>query len=237
MFIKKMSLISLIFILFFSFNINCYAEMVPQNKKVLYLTFDDGPSIIIDEILTALKQCDVKATFFVVGKEIIGREATLKKIYDEGHSIGLHTYSHNFKKIYKDNSTFVNEMLDTKALVERVTGASTNIIRFPGGTAGHLTEEMLNLLHENNFKIYDWNVSLEDGVNPSLSEEQLFKNASKCKSCEKSIILLMHCNSNNLNTAKAIPSIIKFYREKGYEILPITNSTPEYFYRIKKHGT
>ncbi|WP_242946795.1 polysaccharide deacetylase family protein [Clostridium haemolyticum] len=84
-------------------------------KKKVYLTFDDGPtSKVTLDILDVLKEHNVKATFFVVGKEIQNRETVLKKIYNEGHSIGLHTYSHSFKKIYKNDDSFVKEMLDVQ---------------------------------------------------------------------------------------------------------------------------
>jgi peptidoglycan/xylan/chitin deacetylase (PgdA/CDA1 family) len=205
-----------------------------ENRKVLYLTFDDGPSIITNELLDTLKACNSKATFFVVGKEIINRESTLKRIHNEGHSIGLHTYSHNFHKIYKNENAFIKEMLDTKVLVEKITGCSTNIIRFPGGSSKHLDSKLLELLHENNLKVFDWNISIEDGTNPDLSVNDLVKNSKKCKTCDNSVILLMHCNSNNMNTVKALPKIISYYKDLGYEILPITNDTEEYHYRFKK---
>lgn len=204
-----------------------------SEKKVLYLTFDDGPSLITDELLDTLKSCNVKATFFVVGKEIVGREDMLKRICREGHSIGLHTYSHNLHSIYKNQDVFINEMIETSNLVKMITGCSTNLIRFPGGSSEHLNDAMLEKLHANNFKIYDWNSSLEDGVCPKMSVNKLVKNSKKYKHGNSRIFLLMHCNSNNTNTIKALPQIVEYYRSIGYSIEPITDKTEEYYYRIK----
>ncbi|AJA47699.1 polysaccharide deacetylase family protein [Clostridium pasteurianum DSM 525 = ATCC 6013] len=205
-----------------------------SNKKIVYLTFDDGPTIITGKLLDTLKKYNVKATFFVVGKEIDEREDLLKRIYKEGHSIGLHTFSHNFKKIYKDEDTFLQEMLHTQNKIKEVTGINTNLIRFPGGSSKHLNTEMLEKLHKNNLKVYDWNVCIDDGVNPHLPVNQLVKKAKKCKLEDDKVIILMHCNSNNINTIKALPQIISYYRNNGYKIEPITNMTPEYHYKIKK---
>jgi peptidoglycan/xylan/chitin deacetylase (PgdA/CDA1 family) len=187
-------------------------------------------------LLDTLKECNVKATFFVVGKEINGREDVLKRIYNEGHSIGLHTYSHNFKKIYENDDIFINEMLLDQKKIFEIVGYSSKLIRFPGGSSKHLDENMLEKLHKNDFKIFDWNSNLEDGVNPQLSVDDLIANAKKCRACDTNIILLMHCNSNNTNTIKALPKIVEYYRSCGYKIKPITDSTPEYYYKpfVKK---
>lgn len=234
--LKKFTVILLSMITFSSFIMKSSVYGKEDIKrKTVYLTFDDGPTVITDDLLDTLKNCNVKATFFIVGKEITGREETLKRIYAEGHSIGLHTHSHNLRKIYSNDDNFINEMLITQKEIKDITGYSPNIIRYPGGSAKHLSENTLQKLHQNKFKVYDWNVSLEDGVNPNLSVDDLIKNSKKCsKKYENSIILLMHCNSNNKNTIKAIPSIVKYYRELGYSIEPITESTPEYYYKIRK---
>lgn len=226
------------FIIFFIFvcNPNYYAKSLTQkdDHKIVYLTFDDGPSIITNNLLDTLKSCNVKATFFIVGKELPGRETVLKRIHDEGHSIGLHTYSHNFKRIYKSEDIFIKEMLSDQEKIKEITGYSSTLIRFPGGSSKHLSGSMLDKIHKNNLKVFDWNSSLEDGVNPNLSVDDLVENSKKCKTPSCRIILLMHCNSNNTNTIKALPRIIEYYRNCGYEIKPITDSTPEYYYKFKK---
>ena len=206
-------------------------------EKVAYLTFDDGPTgKVTEKILDVLKEYDIKATFFVVGKEINQREQVLKRIYEEGHSIGLHTYSHNLKFIYSSDENFIKEMQQTSEKVNEVLGEEVNskIIRFPGGSSGRLSEQLLQKLHEENYKIFDWNVSLEDGVNPNLSPSQIVQNAKKCSRNTTKRIILAHCNSKNTNTYNALPGIIKYYKDQGYVFKPIDQNTEEFYYRIKK---
>lgn len=205
-------------------------------EKVAYLTFDDGPTgEVTEKILDILKMEDVKATFFIVGKEVVQREEVLKRIYEEGHGIGLHTYSHNFKKVYTSPECFVEEMQKTEDKINEVIGEKLDIkvIRFPGGSSGRLDEAYLNLLHQNDYRIFDWHVSIEDGVNPNLSASKLFENAKKHKKDADSVIILAHCNSNNKTTCTALPDIIKYYKDQGYKFDVINNNTPEYHYKIK----
>ncbi|MEF2112605.1 MULTISPECIES: polysaccharide deacetylase family protein [Clostridium] len=206
---------------------------IPTSKFV-YLTFDDGPTYVVtDALLDVLKSEKVKATFFIVGKEIEGKESILKRIYTEGHSIGLHTYSHNFKKIYLSSDKFIDEMEKTSNKIQEITGFTSKIIRFPGGSSKRLNSLTLEKLHKKNFKIYDWNVDASDGINPNLSTAQLIKNAKIIRGNENTAIILMHCNSNNKNTVKSLPSIIKYYLDSGYEFKAITKDTPEYYYKFK----
>lgn len=203
-------------------------------SKIAYLTFDDGPTYVVTAaLLDVLKKENVKATFFVVGKEIEGKESILKKIYLEGHSIGLHTYSHNFKKIYKSTDNLISEMTKTSNKIQEVIGISPKIIRFPGGSSKHLNALSLETLHKNSFKVYDWNVNIYDGINPNLSVSQLIENSKIIKGNKNSAIILMHCNFNNKNTVKALPKIIKHYKESGYKFETITEFTPEYYYKIR----
>lgn len=202
------------------------------SEKKVYITFDDGPTFITEKLLDVLKNENVKATFFVVGKEIEGREAILKRIYEEGHSIGLHTYSHNLRKIYGSKESFISEMTKTSDKIKEVTGTSPKIIRFPGGSSHRLNESLLASIHENGFKVYDWTSDIYDGEYPGLSVYRLTENAKKSKGNPLDVIILMHCNSNNKNTVRALPQIIKYYREKGYDILPIKEDTKEYYYKF-----
>lgn len=206
-----------------------------KEEKIVYLTFDDGPSYrVTARLLDVLKENDVKATFFVVGKEIIGREYILKKIHEEGHGIGLHTYSHNFKSIYKSNDNFIDEMKKTANVVNDIIGVTPKAIRFPGGSAKLLNEEFLQQLHDNGFKVYDWNVDLYDGVNASLSPEKLIKNSKKAKGNQNQRIILAHCNYNNINTCKALTGIIEYYKENGFQFRKIDDDTNEYYYKFRK---
>lgn len=239
-FLSKYGLIILLFLICLlipSFTSASIATQAADDEKVVYLTFDDGPTPkITDEILDVLKKEEVKATFFIVGKEVDGREAILKRIYEEGHGIGLHTFSHNFKVIYHSPKSFIMEMEKTEALINEVLGTNQRfpIIRFPGGSAGRLNSSFYHALCEKGYHIFDWNVDLQDGIKGHLSPSQFVANSKKCMTRGNRRIILAHCNANNTNTCLALSDIIAYYREQGYTFKPITEETLPYFYRFKK---
>jgi len=213
-------------------DLNNSIKNADKEKKMIYLTFDDGPSLITGKVLDILKENDVKATFFLVGNQICGLENVVKRINNEGHSIGLHTYTHKFKIIYSNRNVFIKEMLDCRNSINKVVGISPNIIRFPGGSRKRLSETYLNKLHSYNFKIYDWNVEISDGINPKISPDRLYRNATKGSEELSSIILLLHCDYMHKNTCRALPKIIKYYKEQGYEFKIISEDTPEIYFPI-----
>lgn len=206
-----------------------------QAKKVVYLTFDDGPSSkITDEVLDILKKNNIKATFFLVGNKINTYPDCVKRIHNEGHSIGLHTYTHNYKKIYQNKQNFLNEMKACSDEIYKVTGLKSKIIRFPGGSYKHLDDKFLSELHNEGYKVFDWNVELKDGINYRIPPETLFKEATRGTDKLDNIFMLMHSDSVNKNTCLALPNIIKYYKDKGYEFKAITNETPEKHFKTCK---
>lgn len=214
-----------------------WATTLEAKEKVVYLTFDDGPTPkVTEKILNILEKENVKATFFVVGKEIKQREEILKQIYQKGHGIGLHTYSHNFRQIYNTTNIFIEEMEKTEQVINHTLGTEMDIkvIRFPGGSAGRLNETFFRELEKKQYKIFDWNVNLQDGVNPGLSPYTLLQNAKKCRDKGDRRIILAHCNSKNINTCLALSDIIKYYKEQGYVFKIIDNDTEPYYYKFKK---
>ncbi|MCI6190537.1 MAG: polysaccharide deacetylase family protein, partial [Clostridium sp.] len=128
---------------------NAYCE----GEKVIYLTFDDGPGgKVTKDVLDILKSENVPATFFLIGNQIKGQEDLVKRIDEEGHSIGLHSMSHEKGNLYSSDSNFLKEMLDSQKTIEEVVGRKVNILRFPFGSNNntyHLKESLVNLLHEN----------------------------------------------------------------------------------------
>ena len=211
------------------FPISIYAK----EEKVIYITFDDGPGgKVTESVLNTLKTENVPATFFLIGEQIKGQESSVKRIVDEGHSIGLHSMTHDKAKLYSCDQDFLQEMLESQKVIEEVTGKKVNILRFPFGsnnTTYHLKESLVNLLHNNNLKIYDWNVDSTDGANPYGSPCTIIKNATSDKD---NIILLMHCGYINKNSAAALPEVIKYYKNNGYTFKAITEDTQEMFHFI-----
>lgn len=213
-------------------SLNCNS---PKPQKIAYLTLDDGPSNTCNEILDLLKKYNIKATFFLIGNKVEAQQKVVKRISDEGHTIGLHTYTHNMSKIYSSHKIFIDEMKDTSLEIEKVTGSKPNIIRFPGGSNGHINKEFDEELHNDGYKIFDWNIALSDGINAKLSPDRFIREARLHEKKEYNVVfLLAHCDANNKNTCIALPKIIDYYIEKGYVFKPITKDTQEYYCKVKK---
>jgi peptidoglycan-N-acetylglucosamine deacetylase len=241
--VKKKTKLAAMFVFIFLaavsyFAVSNAAQIVSneEEKKIIYLTFDDGPSYVItNRVLDILMEKEVKATFFVVGNKIEGREDILKRINEDGHALGLHTYSHIYKEIYSSQDKFIKEMEDTGEEVKKVLGFVPKAIRFPGGSKPYLNESLLEKLHEKKYKIYDWNASLSDGINYNISTDRLVREAHKVVGGYNSkVFLLLHCDQANKATAKALPIIIDYYKNLGYQFKTINEDTPEYYFKFKK---
>lgn len=219
----------------FALNENEDTSSETSKNKVVYITFDDGPGgKVTTDVLDTLKKENIHATFFVIGSQIEGQEDILLRMKNEGHSIGLHSYSHDRNKLYCNNDGFLSEILKGQEAIYKVTGEKYNILRFPFGCNNKsykLTEELVNTLHNNNFKIYDWTLDSGDGANYKSAPETIIKKACKA---DDNVVILMHCSFINKTSAKALPSIIKYYKDKGYEFKTIDESTPEIYKVIKK---
>ncbi len=174
-------------------------------KKTIYLTFDDGPSSkVTNSVLDVLKENKVHATFFLIGNQIEGKEDVVKRIYDEGNGIGLHTYTHKIRKIYSSEDAFIKEMIKCRDEINKAIGISPNIIRFPCGSNKRLNKKYLKRLHDEGFKIYDWDLDNTDGLNSRLSPDTLYRKAIKGSENRQNIILLLHCTDMHKNTCKAL---------------------------------
>ncbi|MEG1481950.1 polysaccharide deacetylase family protein [Clostridium sp.] len=235
---KKLLIISIFSILFNILPINqCYANSNEDNKKdekVVYLTFDDAPSkTVFKNILNTLDSENVKGTFFIIGNQIAGNEEILKRAYDDGHALGLHSFTHEKKNLYNSNEMFLDEMIKTQKEIDRVTCYSPKILRFPFGVNNNtyrLQKSLVDLLHKNNLKIYDWNVDSGDGMNPNLDPSSILKNS---KSDKNFVVILMHASEVNKNTSKSLKNIINYYKSNGYTFKTIDETTPEIYHYIK----
>ena len=203
------------------------------NNSVIYLTFDDGPSSsITPKILDILKKKNVKATFFILNYSS-SLEYLVKREYNEGHSIGIHGYSHTYSKIYTSDEAFMNNITKLQTKIKNTTGYSPKIIRFPGGSSNtvskkynkgimtRLTKEVLN----RGFKYYDWNVSSEDAGGAKTSK-QVYNNVTKGLKKNRANIVLMHDFGGNTKTLNALSDIIDYGLKNGYTFKTITINTP-----------
>lgn len=214
----------------FSINTLSMVPVYATEEKVVYLTFDDAPGgKVNEEVLDILKEEGVPATFFIIGEEIASQEALILRMKNEGHALGLHSYTHKGCVLYKNNSSFIKEMKQVQEELESITGEKYYILRFPFGSSNafsKLSQSLVDDLHNENFKIYDWNVDSQDGANPHASPSFFIKNATSTKPY---ITLLMHCSRVHKNSPKALRPLIKHYKSQGYTFKKIQADTPEIF--------
>ncbi|MGL5084834.1 MAG: polysaccharide deacetylase family protein [Clostridium sp.] len=223
--------------IFLSFSLPCYATDDTVIEKIVYLTFDDGPGgKVTNKVLDILKDECVPATFFVIGCQIPTQENIILRMKNEGHSIGLHSVTHDRNKLYTGNQGFINEMLKEQKILEDITGEKYNILRFPFGcnnSTYRLTDSLVNLIHENGLRIYDWTQDSGDGANSNTSPDCISRNSINK---ENTVVVLMHCTYINKNTSLALPSIIKHYKNAGYTFKVIDDTTPE-IYKVTRHNS
>jgi len=155
------------------------AKATKTESKTVYLTFDDGPSNRTVEILDILKKEDIKATFFIIGKEGEKEKDLLKRMADEGHSIGIHTYSHIYSSIYDSVENYLGDFNQTYQLIYDTTGMKPKIFRFPGGSINKYNaqdyEEIIAEMTRRGFTYYDWNASDGD-ANSNATANSVYYN-------------------------------------------------------------
>lgn len=198
-------------------------------NKTAYLTFDDGPSGNTDIILQTLQEENVKATFFVVGTDDAGNLVRMRRIVQEGHTIGMHSYSHSYKKIYASVEAFLKDMYQVFNLIKDTTGVTPTCFRFPGGSINSYNKAVYKDIKaemiRRGFVPYDWNVSSGDASTTKYTPEQLTGYVLNGIGSKSRIIVLMHDSSSKENTAQAVRQIIIGIREKGFIFAPLDYQT------------
>ena len=201
-------------------------------KGVIYLTFDDGPSSnITPQILDVLKEKGVKATFFILNYNSTG-EAIVKREIAEGHTVGIHGYSHTYKEIYKSEEAYMENITKLQEKIKKSTGYNATITRFPGGSSNTISRfnpgimtRLSKLVVEKGYKYFDWNISSGD-AGGAKSADDIYNNVIKGLSKSKQNVVLMHDTNAKSMTLKALPRIIDYGLENGYKFERITESTP-----------
>lgn len=202
--------------------------------STIYLTFDDGPSAnITPKILDILKEENVKATFFVINASD-DLNYIIKRAYDEGHTIALHSYTHNYAKIYSSDDAYFNDLYAIRQKVKNIIGVEPNIIRFPGGTSNtvsrrynsHIMSRLSKEVMNRGFIYFDWNISSGDASsNPTRTT--VYNNVVAGLSTRKTNVVLMHDSAAKTYTLEALRDIIRYGKSKGYKFDKITESTPQ----------
>jgi peptidoglycan/xylan/chitin deacetylase (PgdA/CDA1 family) len=197
--------------------------------KIIYLTFDDGPAPENTPLILAiLKENNVKATFFVVGTEAEKYSDLLKLIYTEGHAIGNHTYNHVYRELYQSTMTYMEQLQHNDQIIKNIINVRPRISRAPGGSTGHFTTEYWKVLKNQGYLEVGWNISSGDASNAKADTilHNIMDQTNKNTFLWSHVILLMHDGKGHGETVKTLPSIIKFYKELGFEFRVINATTP-----------
>ena len=207
----------------------------PAGSKIVYLTFDDGPGPYTSKLLDVLKKYDVKATFFVTCNRAQYRNM-ITRAYNEGHSIGLHSCSHNYAKVYTSVNAFMDELKSVSDVVKSATGIETKLLRFPGGSSNTVSKkykkgvvtEIAKKLVDEGYVYFDWNVTSGD-AGEARNTATVFNNVTKALKGNYSIVLQHDIKGFSVD---AVEDIIKFGKQYGFTFKALDMNSPTAHHRI-----
>lgn len=190
--------------------------------KTMYLTFDDGPTAEnTDVVLDILKEHNIKATFFLVGESVERYPEVAKRIAQEGHTIGIHCYNHDYKKLYQSVDSYVEDFEKAREVVKKATGVEVKLFRFPGGSINAYNkgvyENIIDEMTGRGYIYFDWNASLEDATKHN-DPELLLRNAKESTFGRRKVVMLAH--DTVYNTVSCLDELIEQFPE--YRMLPLT---------------
>ena len=206
-------------------------EVIEPPEKTIYLTFDDGPGFFTEHLLDTLKQYDVKATFFVVGSR--AQTYLIKRAFEEGHSIGVHSYSHKLPDIYASEEVFFADFLATEEVVKEQTGQYTTLFRFPGGSNNTVSlgnpgimTRLTKIMEDMGYRYFDWNGKTFDATRNNGLRVYDYYNSLRAyaQTIDGPVVVLQH----DLNGAsvQAVDLFIPWALENGYTFLPLDMTSP-----------
>ena len=194
----------------------------------VYLTFNSVPGDNTEDILDVLAQHNVKATFFVVGSEAEGVSKVYQRIVNEGHTIGMHSYSNQYSLIYSSKDAFKQDYKKLSDYIYELTGKRSEFYRFPGGSGNAISNvnmaEFVHILNQEKIKYFDWNVSAGDAAN-NYTVQDVLDNVLGGISKYKTSVVLLHDGENKSTTVDALGSLIESLKNQGAKILPIDEDT------------
>lgn len=199
------------------------SNLTNGDEKIAYLTFDDGPNTTVTpKILDILKNEEVKATFFVIGKNVENYPEVVKRAYEEGHYIANHGYSHNNKLLYKSEESFLEEVKKTDLAIGNAIEKEnycSYVFRFPNGYMSALNKKQKEraaiLLSKINYSYIDWNCLNHDSIK-KYTKEQLLQNLKKCCQNKNTLVILMHDTKDVSDSSLVLEDSIQYLKEKGY---------------------
>jgi peptidoglycan/xylan/chitin deacetylase (PgdA/CDA1 family) len=195
-------------------------------EKIIYLTFDDGPGPYTENLLQILEKHNAKATFFVTN-QFPEYQDMIKKEAEAGHSIGVHTYLHDYGTIYSSTDAFWNDFEQMQDVIEEQTGRRTELMRFPGGSSNTISAkyctgimtQLAQQAEQKGYTFFDWNASSGDGNADTTTESVLEKSEKEVSYNDTSVLL---CHDMKETTVEAIDQLLYWGEENGYTFLPLS---------------
>ena len=216
-----------------SLHVEGKGEFVDPSGKCAYLTFDDGPSANTPILLDLLKEKGVKATFFVTEQNQTYFEPMLQRMVSEGHTIGLHSDSHNYSSIYQSADAFLTDLEQLNEKIIACTGVHPEIYRFPGGSnnkalLGSMGDEIRKTMEQRGYVYYDWNCVSNDSLGQVLSPEVLYRNMLQSAKGKNPVFILCHDFADCTTTPDSVEMIIDELQRQGYTFYPLSRQVQPY---------
>lgn len=206
-------------------------QAAKSTDKIVYLTFDDGPSQHTPEVLSILKREGVVATFFLLGEQVERRPELVKQIVAEGHAVGNHTYNHVYKELYGGFRNFADQIMRTDDLIHEAAGIRTTLVRAPGGTFTNFDRGYFEGLKAAGYQVHDWNVDSGDSKRVGVPASEIIANIRGSK-IANALNVLMHDSSGHAETVKALPDIIAYYKKLGYTFAALDEKAEPMQFRL-----
>lgn len=203
-------------------------------RKVVYLTFDDGPSVHTRHVLDILQKENIKATFFVLGQQAQKHKKLLQRMVKEGHAIGNHSYNHHYNQLYGNFENFWWQVKRTDEVIRKIIGFSPKLVRAPGGTFLNFDKQYFNLLQQAGYLVYDWHVDSEDSKYRGISARKIVQAVRKGKLLPETVVLF-HDGKGHGETVKALPPIIRYYKKQGYMFAVLSPDVQPVQFKLAPH--
>ena len=193
-----------------------------EDEKIVYLTFDDGPSKFTPMVLDILKAEGIKATFFVLGEQVERNPDLAKRIVEEGHAIGNHSYNHRYEDLYSGFNAFAKQVIDADEAIYAATGVRTLLFRAPGGTHTNFDQGYFDAMAKAGYKVHDWNVDSGDSKRRGVPASEIVTTIQGSRLGNK-LNVLLHDSAGHEESIKALPAIIDYYKGLGYSFAALTD--------------
>jgi peptidoglycan/xylan/chitin deacetylase (PgdA/CDA1 family) len=196
-------------------------EYIKPKQPTVYLTFDDGPSHLTSQVLDILQAEGVKATFFALGSLAESQPKIIQRIVREGHALGNHTLTHEYKQLYSSFDSFWEQVKQSEDIFEKIAGVRPKLLRAPGGTHRNFDAFYFYYLDQAEYLVYDWNVDSGDSRRRNVPAQEIVATV-KASQLAHELNVLLHDGTGHEETVKALPEIIRYYKELGYTFAPLS---------------